>query len=166
MKNKIFKCLLLSHIIGFGVFFNSAKAKDRIYFSRANCALPQDIFQWGQTRNESITWDPYEFYGRAISHASTWRFWGIQTASHHWQLGTRKHASADIETFGIHSSVTHLDIVSQAIWGTFGNHFYKGPYNQGQRNTPTVNNTDLRTFTQLPNTQAEDCNLQISQFFG
>ena len=169
MKNKIFKCLLLSHIIGVGVFFNSAKAEDRIYFSRANCALPQDIFQWGKTRNESITWDPAEFYSRAVTHASKWRFWGIKTLSEHWKANYTEHTydimhgHLDIDEFGIHSSATHLDAVSQSLWGVFGKHSYRGPFNQGQRLTPTVTN---RQYIRLPDTVATDCNLQVSQFFG
>jgi hypothetical protein len=170
MKTKIIKCLVLSHIVGVSVFFNLANAEDRVYFSRANCSLPiYDTFQWGSTRNESITWDPFEFYSRAVTHASKWRFWGIKTLSDHWKANyvertyDVKHRHLDIDEFGIHSTATHLDVVSQSLWGVLGKHSYKGPFNQGQRFSPTVTN---RQYIRLPNTVATDCNLQVSQFFG
>ncbi|WP_428356871.1 hypothetical protein [Methyloprofundus sp.] len=155
---------MLSHIIGAGVFLNSTvKAEDRIYFSRANCALPQDIFQLGKTRNESVTWDPYEFYGRISNPSKDWRFWGIATFSNHWTLGVIRHTVSDLETFGIHSAATHLDIASQSLWGATGRHFYRGPFQESDRNTDIIYNG---LYVELPETAAIDCNLQISQFFG
>ena len=139
--------------------FRSVKADDRVYFSRANCALPQDIFTSG-TRNESITWSPTDFYARAYTKKSTWKYYEIYTGSGHYQRGRRKHYSQDYQYFNIHSSVTHLDIVSQSLWGVKGRHAYRGPYYSNQSSDRSEN------FYRTPDTSATDCNLKVSQFFG
>jgi hypothetical protein len=152
----IFYCIF----VGFGIFFNSVKADDRVYFSRANCALPQDIFSRG-TRNESITWSPRDFYSRAYTLTSNWKYYEIYTGSGHYQRGRRRHYYSNYEFFGIHSDITHIDYVSQSLWGVKGQHAYRGPYYSHNKFLPR-----RESFYRTPDTEATDCNLKVSQFFG
>jgi len=161
--------LTVSFCICGGLFLNTATAKvyytapEKVFFSRANCHLPPvDLFQFGKVRNETITWDPVEFYTRT-GNIYKWRFWGVITDSAHYQRGNLKHSDRDIEEFGIHSDVTHLDIASQALWFVKGTHQYKGPFRIQHKNTYHVRQ---RPYTTLPQSTATDCNFKVKQFLG
>lgn len=153
---KIIFCYIF---IGLGMFFNSVKAEDRVYLSRANCALPHDIYTHG-TRNESITWSPTDFYARAYTKKSTWKYYEMYTGSGHYQRGRRKHYEQNYQYFNIRSAVTHLDSPSQVLWGVKGRHAYRGPYYSNQ----SLDRPEA--FYRTPDTYAIDCNIKLSQFFG
>lgn len=141
--------------------------EDRVYLSRANCMLPQDIFYKNQLRNESITWDPIEFWDR-FTKIGEWKYYQIKTTSIHHVMLTREvkrhlDENSDEELWGIHSSVTHRDDIAQSLFGVDGIHSYKGPWSSDQEGSQEVADTP---FADFDDTWATDCNLELSQWLG
>lgn len=130
-------------------------------FSRAHCALPQDIvLNPGKLRNECITWDPDEFYARAkLSHVGKWVYYGLKTQCDVFRRSNNtkyRPTRYNIELKGIHSSVTAPDdAVSQVQWRAEGRHWKRPP-----------NSSATVIYTFLKKSSAIDCNLHPGQFLG
>jgi hypothetical protein len=92
---------------------------------------------------------------------SNWKYYEIYTGSGHYQRGRRRHYYSNYEFFGIHSDITHIDYVSQSLWGVKGQHAYRGPYYSHNKFLPR-----RESFYRTPDTEATNCNLKVSQFFG
>ncbi|MEQ1544795.1 hypothetical protein [Methyloglobulus sp.] len=130
-------------------------------FSRAHCALPQDIIlNPGKLRNECITWDPDEFRARVLSPFShIYVYYGLKTQCDVFRTTNNTKARPtrfDIELKGIHSAVsTADDRVSQALWRAEGNHFRRPP-----------NSSPVIRYTFIKKSSATNCNLHPKQFLG
>ncbi|GAW86373.1 hypothetical protein bplSymb_SCF02601P008 [Bathymodiolus platifrons methanotrophic gill symbiont] len=169
-NNMLFKNFLyigVALLLSQNAFADNKGKQDPYYLSRANCMLPHDVFYKNQLRNESITWDPIEFWDR-FTKIGGYKYYQIKTTSSHNVMLTGEvkmhlHDNSDEELWGIHSAVTHRDDVAQSLFGVAGDHFYKGPWGSDKEGSQEVANTE---FTKFPNTWEEDCNLKLSQWIG